>query len=324
LSAAALLAALEARQVHLEPRGGLLACVGPNGVLTDADRLALREHRAELLALLAERAATRPDAEAEADARSVKFEPDCALLDALLEAVALPWLRAARRGSGARAGLTWLEDQARSVAPHLDADCRSVLVARTVARLCALSPAPGRDLAQKAWDLLGEDTYRQEEPLPALRLYRDQEGRPMESWLVALPGIVALNLKALRPPVVPVPVPGAPWGRADLPAGHLPNYLVDRIAEDCPEGLVPPDEALLAERARLAEERHPARPDLFTKLDAAELSVLVPAPVPPPGLPEDCPACRSRTPQWKALEESGRFLCGRCWKGLTLTEEARP
>jgi len=153
-AAAALLDALEARQVHLEPRGGLLACVGPNGVLTDADRLALREHRADLLALLAERAtATRPDSEA--DARSVKFEPDCALLDALLEAVALPWLRAARRGSGARAGLTWLEHQAGSVAPHLDADCRSVLVARTVARLCAVGPAGGRALAERAWELLG-------------------------------------------------------------------------------------------------------------------------------------------------------------------------
>ena len=156
-AAAALVAALEARQVRLEPRGGLLACVGPGGALTDADRLALREHRAELLALLAERAATRPDAEAEADARSVKFEPDCALLDALLEAVALPWLRAARAGSSARDGLTWLEDQARSVAPHLDADCHQVLVYRTVARLCAAGPTGGRELAESAWSLLGQN-----------------------------------------------------------------------------------------------------------------------------------------------------------------------
>lgn len=152
-AAAALLAALEARQVHLEPRGGLLACVGPNGALTDSDRLALREHRAELLALLAERTATRT--EAGPDARSVQFEPDCALLDALVEAVALPWLRAARAGSSARDGLTWLEHQARSVAPHLDADCHQVLVCRTVARLCAAGPTGGRELAEAAWCLLG-------------------------------------------------------------------------------------------------------------------------------------------------------------------------
>ena len=41
MSAAALLAELEARQVRLEPRGGLLACTAPPGVLTDADRLAV-------------------------------------------------------------------------------------------------------------------------------------------------------------------------------------------------------------------------------------------------------------------------------------------
>lgn len=156
-AAAALLAALEARQVHLEPRGGLLACVGPNGVLTDADRLALREHRAELLALLAER--TLAD-EHQADARSVQFEPDCALLADLVEAVALPWLRAARAGSSARDGLTWLEDQARSVAPHLDADCHQVLVYRTVARLCAAGPTGGRELAESAWSLLGQNDDR--------------------------------------------------------------------------------------------------------------------------------------------------------------------
>jgi len=258
------------------------------------------------------------------DRDALLFDPEAPLVARLFDRVNLAWLRSARARSAPEAGLAWLEAQARDLAPDLAADDLAVLVTRTVARLCALSPAPGRDLAQKAWDQLGEDAGRQEEPLPALRLYRDQEGRPMESWLVALPGIVALNLKALRPPVVPVPVPGAPWGRADLPAGHLPNYLVDRIAEDCPEGLVPPDEALLAERARLAEERHPARPDLFTKLDAAELSVLVPAPVPPPGLPEDCPACKSRSPKWKAIEGGRRFLCGRCWKGLDWPEEDLP
>lgn len=157
-AAAALLAALEARQVRLEPRGGLLACTAPPGVLTDADRLAVAEHRAELVALLEERtAATSSSADAEADARSVYFEPDCALLDALLEAVALPWLRAARAGSSARDGLTWLEHQARSVAPHLDADCHQVLVYRTVARLCAAGPTGGRELAESAWSLLGQN-----------------------------------------------------------------------------------------------------------------------------------------------------------------------
>lgn len=321
MTAAALLAELEARDVRLTLAGGALTYDAPPGALTDLDREAVAENRSALVVLLA---AGAPQPAGPSDHEALLFDPKAPLVARLFDRVRLAWLRSARARSAPEAGLAWLEAQARALAPDLAADDLAVLVTRTVARLCALSPAPGRDLAQKAWDLLGEDTGRQEEPLPALRLYRDQEGRPMESWLVALPGIVALNLKALRPPVVPVPVPGAPWGRADLPAGHLPNYLVDRIAEDCPEGLVPPDEALLAERARLAEERHPARPDLFTKLDAAELSVLVPAPVPPPGLPEDCPACRSRTPKWKALEESGRFLCGRCWKGLTLTEEARP
>ena len=157
MSAAALLAGLEARRVRLEPRGGLLACTAPPGVLTDADRLAVAEHRAELVALLEERTATSSSADAEADARSVYFEPDCALLDALLEAVALPWLRAARAGSSARDGLTWLEDQARSVAPHLDADCHQVLVYRTVARLCAAGLTGGRELAESAWSLLGQN-----------------------------------------------------------------------------------------------------------------------------------------------------------------------
>ena len=157
MSAAALLAGLEARRVRLEPRGGLLACTAPPGVLTDADRLAVAEHRAELVALLEERtAATSSSADAEADARSVYFEPDCALLDALVEAVALPWLRAARAGSSARAGLTWLEHQALLLAPHLDADCLAVLVARAVGRLCAVGPTGGRELAESAWSLLGE------------------------------------------------------------------------------------------------------------------------------------------------------------------------
>ncbi len=260
----------------------------------------------------------------EDDRDALLFDPDAPLVARLFDQVNLAWLRSARARSAPEAGLAWLEAQARALAPDLGEDDQAVLVTRVLARLCALSPAPGRDLAQKAWDLLGDQDGRQEEPLPALTLYRDQEGRPMESWLVALPGIVALNMKALRPPVVAVPVPGTAWGRADLPAGCLPDYLVDRIAEDCPEGLVPPDEALLAERARLAEERHPVRPDLFTKLDAAELVALVPLPAPPPGLPDTCPACRSRSPRWKALEEPGRFLCGRCWQGLTVTEEAPP
>lgn len=155
MSAAALLAGLEARRVRLEPRGGLLACTAPPGVLTDADRLAVAEHRAELVALLEERTATSSSADAEADARSVYFEPDCALLDALLEAVALPWLRAALAGSSARAGLTWLEHQALLLAPHLDADCLAVLVARAVGRLCAVGPTGGRELAESAWSLLG-------------------------------------------------------------------------------------------------------------------------------------------------------------------------
>lgn len=258
------------------------------------------------------------------DHEALLFDPEAALVARLFDRVNLAWLRSARARSAPEAGLAWLGGQAQGLAPDLAPDDLAVLVTRVLARLCALSPAPGRDLAQKAWGLLGGDAGHQEEPLPALTLYRDQEGRPMESWLVALPGIVALNLKALRPPAVAVSVPGMAWGRVDLPAGRLPDYLVDRIAEDCPEGLVPPDEALLAERARLAEERHPVRPDLFTKLDAAELSVLVPAPVPPAGLPEACPACRSRSPRWKALEEPGRFLCGRCWQGLTVTEEALP
>lgn len=319
--AAALLAELEARDVRLALAGGALTYDAPPGALTDLDREAVATNRSALVAILAARSAPQPGGPS--DRESLTFDPEAPLVARLFDQVHLAWLRSARAGSAPRAGLAWLEAQAQGLAPDLGEDDLAVLAARVLARLCALSPAPGRDLAQKAWGLLGEDAGRQERPLPALSLYRDQEGRPMESWLVALPGIVALNLKALRPPVVPVPVPGAPWGRADLPAGHLPNYLVDRIAEDCPEGLVPPDEALLAERARLAEERHPARPDLFTKLDAAELSVLVPAPVPPPGLPEDCPACRSRTPQWKAREGGRRFLCGRCWKGLDWPEGDR-
>lgn len=227
MSAAALLAALEARRVRLEPRGGLLACVGPNGVLTDADRLALREHRGELLALLAARAAaTRPDAEAEADARSVQFEPDCALLDTLLEAVALPWLRAARAGSGARAGLTWLEHQARSVAPTLDADYLAVLVARAVARLCAVGPTGGRELAESAWCLLGEADA---EPLPMLATYRDDNGTAWESWLIPADAVEVAKLERFGGR--PVPVPGRYLVRVDVRAGNVRGALLEAILD---------------------------------------------------------------------------------------------
>lgn len=67
-------------------------------------------------------------------------------------------------------------------------------------------------------------------------------------------------------------------------------------------------------------ESAPGRPLLFHRLEARELAVLVPAPLPPEGLPEACPACRSPRPKWKALVEPGRYLCSRCWSA----QEARP
>src|SRR5438552_5093934 len=49
-----LLADLRRRGVRLEPDRGGLRYRAPRGILTDADREALRQHRDELLALLAE------------------------------------------------------------------------------------------------------------------------------------------------------------------------------------------------------------------------------------------------------------------------------
>ncbi len=53
MSASALLEDLLARGVNLSAQAGKLVCDAPAGVLTDADRAALREHKAALLALLA-------------------------------------------------------------------------------------------------------------------------------------------------------------------------------------------------------------------------------------------------------------------------------
>ena len=166
----------------------------------------------------------------------------------LFDRVNLAWLRSARAGSAPEAGLAWLEAQARALAPDLGPVDLEVLLARCLGRLCALSPAPGRDLAERAWDLLGGDTGRQEEPLPALCLFWGHDHSPRESWLLPLASAVARELEAMHPPIVPLPVPGTPWGRADVPAGWMPPNLVSRIAADCPAGLVPPNEARLADR----------------------------------------------------------------------------
>lgn len=168
------------------------------------------------------------------DSDSLTFDPEAPLVANLFDRVNLAWLRSARAGSAPEAGLAWLEAQARALAPDLGPVDLEVLATRCIGRLCALSPAPGRDLAERAWDLLGGDAGRQEEPLPA-----------------------------------------------------------------------------------------PARPDLFTKVNAVELVAVVPPPSPPSGLPETCPACKSRSPKWKALEGGRRFLCGRCWKGLDWPMEDR-
>jgi len=168
------------------------------------------------------------------DSDSLTFDPEAPLVANLFDRVRLAWLRSARAGSAPEAGLAWLEAQARDLAPDLGEDDLAVLVTRALGRLCALSPAPGRDLAERAWDLLGGEPGRQEEPLPA-----------------------------------------------------------------------------------------PARPDLFLKVDARELVAVVPPPSPPEGLPETCPACKSRSPKWKAIEGGRRFLCGRCWKGLDWPGEDR-
>lgn len=222
MTAAALLADLRARDVILRLEGEALTYDAPPGVLTDRDREAVAANRAALVSLLA---ASPSD--------SLTFDPEAPLVANLFDRVNLAWLRSARAGSAPEAGLAWLEAQARDLAPDLGEDDLAVLVTRALGRLCALSPAPGRDLAERAWDLLGGEPGRQEEPLPA-------------------------------------------------------------------------------------------RPDLFTKVNAVELVAVVPPPSPPEGLPETCPACKSRSPKWKALEEPGRFLCGRCWKGLDWPEEDLP
>ncbi len=53
MSASALVETLRARGVNLSAQAGKLVYDAPAGVLTDADRTALREHKAALLALLA-------------------------------------------------------------------------------------------------------------------------------------------------------------------------------------------------------------------------------------------------------------------------------
>lgn len=190
MTAAALLADLRARDVILRLEGEALTYDAPPGVLTDRDREAVAANRAALVSLLA-----APPSD------SLTFDPEAPLVARLFDRVNLAWLRSARAGSAPEAGLAWLEAQARTLAPDLGPVDLEVLLARCLGRLCALSPAPGRDLAERAWDLLGGDTGRQE---------------------------------------------------------------------------------------------------------------------------ETCPACKSRSPKWKALEEPGRFLCGRCWKGLDWPEEDLP
>jgi len=60
MSASALLETLRARGVNLSAKAGKLVYDAPPGVLTDADRAALREHKVELLALLTSPVATGP------------------------------------------------------------------------------------------------------------------------------------------------------------------------------------------------------------------------------------------------------------------------
>jgi len=52
MTASSLLEGLRARGMNLSARAGKLVCDVPAGVLTDADRAALREYKAQLLALL--------------------------------------------------------------------------------------------------------------------------------------------------------------------------------------------------------------------------------------------------------------------------------
>lgn len=237
MTAAALLSDLRARDVILRLEGGALTYDAPPGVLTSRDREAVAANRAALVSLLA---ASPSD--------SLTFDPEAPLVANLFDRVRLAWLRSARAGSAPEAGLAWLEAQARELAPDLGEDDLAVLVTRALGRLRALSPAPGRDLAERAWDLLGGEPGRQEEPLPALCLFWDGKGRPMESWLLDRSSIVAQKLKTMIPPVVPVSVPGTPWGRVDMPAGWMPRDLVTQIIEACPADLVTPDEASLTDR----------------------------------------------------------------------------
>ena len=179
----------------------------------------------------------------------------------------------------------------------------------------ALHSLPLERTAPGAWLELcpprPEASSSQEEArLPLLALF-EAEGQDLESWLVPQGSSALEALETLGARLLPV----GNWTRADLPAGAAPSSLMPLLLAACPP-LEPPPAELSARREALALAR-PAPgpgPTWLPSVLAEDLALLVPIRKPPGGLPATCPACRSRAPKWAALEEAGRFLCGRCWK----------
>lgn len=168
------------------------------------------------------------------------------------------------------------------------------------------APAPG-GLAEPP-SLALHSLPQEEARLPLLALF-EAEGQDLESWLLPQGSSAVEALETLGARLLHV----GNWTRADLPAGAAPSSLLPLLLAACPP-LEPPPAELLARREALARPAPGSGRTWLPSVLAEDLALLAPLRKPPGGLPATCPACRSRAPKWAALEEAGRFLCGRCWK----------
>lgn len=294
---AALLANLQARRVKLLARGGKIVLRAPVGVLTGQDQDAISRHRNALLSLLA----AAPGALAEpgsVDQAAREGEPP---------GTACPDQDPEGQGQGPdnpAPGPGGLAEPPPACPPEPGPVCLAEPPSLALHSLPLERTAPG------GRPKLSLPPPEASSRLPLLALF-EAEGQDLESWLLPQGSSALEALEELGARLLPV----GNWTRADLPAGAAPAALLPLLLAACPP-LEPPPAELLARREALALARSApgSGRTWLPSVMAEDLALLVPLRKTPEGLPATCPACRSRAPKWAALEEAGRFLCGRCWK----------
>lgn len=295
MTPAALLADLQARRVRLVARDGKINLRAPVGVLTGQDRDAVTRNRDALLLLLA----AAPGAPAEpgsVDQVAREGEPP---------GTACPDQDPEGPGQGsdnpapAPGGLA-------EPPPACPPEPGPVCLAEPPS--LALHSLPLERTAPGGRPRLSLPPPEASSRLPLLALF-EAEGQDLESWLLPQGSSAVEALETLGARLLHV----GNWTRADLPAGAAPSSLLPLLLAACPP-LEPPPAELLARREALARPAPGSGRTWLPSVLAEDLALLAPLRKPPGGLPATCPACRSRVPKWAALEEAGRFLCGRCWK----------